>query len=158
MGRSLDHLLTALVEHDAEGPLAGIDRAELQQMAGHGPEENRRHGERFAELLRALYEFPRPTIAAVQGPALAGGAGVILACGFVVAAGGARFGFSEGKGGLGPGIVSAFLVREGGGRDGRGVMVDGRLEGIVSIGDVVKARLGEIEHETEALREYIVQA
>ncbi len=38
------------------------------------------------------------------------------------------------------------------------VMVDGRLEGIVSIGDVVKARLGEIEHETEALREYIVQA
>ncbi len=38
------------------------------------------------------------------------------------------------------------------------VVVGGRLEGIVSIGDVVKSRLGEIEHETETLREYIVQA
>ncbi len=38
------------------------------------------------------------------------------------------------------------------------VLVDGRLAGIVSIGDVVKSRLGEIENETEALREYIVHA
>jgi len=37
------------------------------------------------------------------------------------------------------------------------VVVDGRLLGIVSIGDVVKNRLGEIESETEALREYIVR-
>ena len=32
---------------------------------------------------------------------------------------------------------------------------DGRLCGIISIGDVVKHRLGEIEHEAEAMREYI---
>jgi CBS domain-containing protein len=31
----------------------------------------------------------------------------------------------------------------------------GRLAGIVSIGDVVKARLSELEHEQDALREYI---
>jgi CBS domain-containing protein len=37
------------------------------------------------------------------------------------------------------------------------VVVSGRLKGIVSIGDVVKNRLGEIESETEALREYIVR-
>jgi CBS domain-containing protein len=37
------------------------------------------------------------------------------------------------------------------------VVVDGKLKGIVSIGDVVKNRLGEIESETEALREYIVR-
>jgi CBS domain-containing protein len=37
------------------------------------------------------------------------------------------------------------------------VLVDGRLRGIVSIGDVVKYRLGEMERETEALREYIVR-
>jgi CBS domain-containing protein len=37
------------------------------------------------------------------------------------------------------------------------VVVDGRLRGIVSIGDVVKSRLDEIERETEALREYIVK-
>jgi CBS domain-containing protein len=37
------------------------------------------------------------------------------------------------------------------------VVVDGKLNGIVSIGDVVKNRLGEVESETEALREYIVR-
>lgn len=38
------------------------------------------------------------------------------------------------------------------------VMDDGRMCGIVSIGDAVKARLEEIEHEAAALREYIVNA
>ncbi|MFZ4531206.1 MAG: CBS domain-containing protein [Alsobacter sp.] len=35
------------------------------------------------------------------------------------------------------------------------VMESGRLAGIVSIGDVVKHRLDEMQHETRALREYI---
>ena len=35
------------------------------------------------------------------------------------------------------------------------VMEGGRLAGIVSIGDVVKHRLDEMQHETQALREYI---
>ena len=35
------------------------------------------------------------------------------------------------------------------------VVEHGRLAGIISIGDVVKARLGELEHEQNALREYI---
>jgi CBS domain-containing protein len=35
------------------------------------------------------------------------------------------------------------------------VMVDGRLHGIVSIGDVVKSRIGELETERAALSDYI---
>jgi CBS domain-containing protein len=35
------------------------------------------------------------------------------------------------------------------------VVEDGRLVGIISIGDVVKHRIGEIEHESDALRDYI---
>jgi CBS domain-containing protein len=35
------------------------------------------------------------------------------------------------------------------------VIEHGRLVGLVSIGDVVKARLSELEHEQNALREYI---
>jgi CBS domain-containing protein len=37
------------------------------------------------------------------------------------------------------------------------VVVDGQLKGIISIGDVVKNRLGEVESEKDALREYIVR-
>lgn len=35
------------------------------------------------------------------------------------------------------------------------VVLDGRLDGMVSIGDVVKHRLAELEHESQSLREYI---
>jgi CBS domain-containing protein len=35
------------------------------------------------------------------------------------------------------------------------VVVDGSLTGIVSIGDVVKSRLGELAHENSVLHEYI---
>ena len=38
------------------------------------------------------------------------------------------------------------------------VVDEGRLTGIISIGDVVKYRLHEIENETNALREYILTA
>ncbi len=38
------------------------------------------------------------------------------------------------------------------------VVDEGRLAGIISIGDVVKYRLHEIENETNALREYILTA
>src|SRR4051812_2228129 len=38
------------------------------------------------------------------------------------------------------------------------VVDQGRLTGVISIGDVVKFRVEEIEHETEALREYIATA
>ena len=37
------------------------------------------------------------------------------------------------------------------------VVVEGQLKGIISIGDVVKNRLGEVESEKDALREYIVR-
>lgn len=38
------------------------------------------------------------------------------------------------------------------------VVVDGKLDGIISIGDVVKHRLAEMEAEKEALKEYIASA
>jgi CBS domain-containing protein len=38
------------------------------------------------------------------------------------------------------------------------VMADGRMTGIVSIGDVVKSRLAEMEHEQSALKDYIMNS
>ena len=45
-------------------------------------------------------DFPKPIIAAVNGPALAGGFEIVLSCDLVVAAEGARFGIPEVKRGL----------------------------------------------------------
>lgn len=38
------------------------------------------------------------------------------------------------------------------------VLADERIVGIISIGDVVKTRLSEMEHESEAMRDYIQTA
>ena len=52
--------------------------------------------------------------------------------------------------------IAEIMERMTGGKFRHVPVVDqGRLVGIVSIGDVVKARLGELEHEHDALRDYI---
>ena len=38
------------------------------------------------------------------------------------------------------------------------IIDDGKLVGIISIGDVVKKRIDDAEHEAQALREYVTQA
>jgi len=66
--------------------------------------------------LNLLRTSPLVTIAAVQGGALAGGAGVMAACDIVVAADDAKIGFPEARRGLLPALICGALmhkVREG---------------------------------------------
>lgn len=52
--------------------------------------------------------------------------------------------------------VTAVTVKMTGGRFRHvPVMEQGKLVGLISIGDAVKARINELEHEREALRDYI---
>ncbi len=48
-------------------------------------EDNLRDAETTAALFAALYDFPRPVIAAVNGPARGGGVGLVAACDFAIA-------------------------------------------------------------------------
>ncbi len=54
---------------------AGMDLENLKQLLGRTPEENLQDSTKMAGLFRALYDFPKPTIAAVNGAAIAGGTG-----------------------------------------------------------------------------------
>lgn len=70
--------------------------------------------------LNILRETPLIVIAAVQGGAFAGGAGVMAACDIVVAADDAKIGFPEARRGLLPALICGVLrhkVREGDLRD-----------------------------------------
>ncbi len=71
------------------------------------------HEERgvLAEVFRALWELGKPTVASVQGFALAGGFGLALACDLVVASERARFGAPEVNVGLWPYMITVPLVR-----------------------------------------------
>lgn len=64
----------------------------------------------YRNLLEKMLRFPKPLIAAVNGPAMAGGAGLMLACDVVIAGGSARFGLPEPKRGLVAGVVAPLVT------------------------------------------------
>lgn len=65
----------------------------------------------FAELLKRLAGFAKPTVARVNGHCLAGGMGFMLACDIVVASSAAKFGTPEVNVGIFPMMVGALLFR-----------------------------------------------
>ena len=90
---------------------AGGDLAEMLASVRAPAEENERHALELGELLLALRALPKPAVAVVQGRALAGGAGLALACDLVVARADAELGFPEILRGFVPGMVLAPLRR-----------------------------------------------
>jgi methylglutaconyl-CoA hydratase len=78
-----------------------------------------------ADLISQVHRFPRPTIAALDGDALAGGAGLALACDFVLARAGAHIGYPEVRRGLVAAIVLHDLVRQVGDRRARELLLTG---------------------------------
>jgi len=97
----------------ARGPAfcAGADLDWMRRMAGYSVEENRTDARALADMLRTIYECPKPTIARVHGDAYAGGMGLVAACDIAVAASGANFCLSETKLGLIPATISPYVVR-----------------------------------------------
>lgn len=91
---------------------AGADLAYLQKMATNSSMENLADSFGLMTLMRTISECPKPVIAMVHGPAIAGGCGLATVCDFVIAGTGkARFGYSEVAIGFVPAIVMVFLLR-----------------------------------------------
>ncbi|MQA87020.1 MAG: enoyl-CoA hydratase/isomerase family protein [Streptosporangiales bacterium] len=90
---------------------AGADLKEFDEMARqgrqipvpmHGPERN---------IFEVVLETYKPTVAAVNGPALAGGCELALACDLRIAADHAILGMPEAKRGMGANFATAMLPR-----------------------------------------------
>jgi methylglutaconyl-CoA hydratase len=106
---------------------SGLDLTALQAMHSKSSSEHREDAERIARLFRTLYELPKPTIAAVNGAAVAGGTGLATLCDFTLAVPAARFGYSEVRIGFVPAVVSAFLALQIGDKRSRDLLLTGRL-------------------------------
>jgi methylglutaconyl-CoA hydratase len=106
---------------------AGMDLDMLAAIAKQSPAENQDDSRRIAKMLRRLWSFPRPMIAAVNGPAYAGGCGIATLCDFTLAAPEAKFGYTEVKIGFLPAIVSVFLTRQIGDKRSRDLLLTGRI-------------------------------
>jgi methylglutaconyl-CoA hydratase len=83
--------------------------------------------EMVAKTLITLSQTQLVTIAAVHGAAVAGGAGIMSACDFVVAAEGTRIGYPEVRRGLVAGLVMTFLRRQVGERNMRELLLGSEL-------------------------------
>jgi len=105
---------------------AGLDLENLKSLIGRSAEQTRADTERIARFFSILYEYPLPTIAAVNGAAIAGGCGIATLCDITVASTNAKFGYSEVKIGFVPAIVSSFLLRQVGEKIAREMLISGR--------------------------------
>jgi methylglutaconyl-CoA hydratase len=134
---------------------SGLDLSELQGIQDKTAAEYRTDAERLARLFLTLYELPIPTIAAVRGPAIAGGTGLATICDFTLATPGAKFGFTEVRIGFVPALVSAFLTLQIGDKRNRDLLLTGRLFtaeealGIGLVNEVVPP--GDLAGRVEAL-------
>jgi methylglutaconyl-CoA hydratase len=95
---------------------AGADLNWMRRMASYTHRENFADAASLADMLRAIYRCPKPTIARVQGDTYAGGMGLVAACDIAVAAEQAHFCLSEVKLGLIPATISPYVVRAMGAR------------------------------------------
>lgn len=107
---------------------AGADLEYLKNISNNSSTENYEDSKSLAELFLMIYEFPKPTIAAVNGSAIAGGCGLASVCDFIIAnPDKSRFGYTEVKIGFIPAIVSIFLIRKIGEGFAKQLLLEGDL-------------------------------
>ncbi|CDS51694.1 Methylglutaconyl-CoA hydratase [Polaromonas sp. CG9_12] len=95
---------------------AGADLNWMRRMADYSRDENLLDAAALAEMLRVMYECPKPTIARIQGDVYAGGMGLVAACDMAVSVDTANFCLSEVKLGLIPATISPYVIRAMGAR------------------------------------------
>jgi methylglutaconyl-CoA hydratase len=118
---------TLIITGEGQAFCSGMDLEDLEGLIGRSLEQNLKDSETMAKLFRTIYEFPKPTIAAVNGAAIAGGAGLATLCDFTLAVSEAKFGFTEVRIGFVPAVVSTFLLRQVGEKHARELLLTGKI-------------------------------
>jgi len=108
---------------------AGMDLAELaasvqNKSASEGVWDD---ALKLATLYDLIYTLPKPTIAAANGSAVAGGAGLVTVCDLAVSVPEAKFGYPEVRRGLVAAMVMPYLMRHVGERMARYLLLTGEL-------------------------------
>lgn len=108
---------------------AGMDLAELQESVAGGVKDTPvwEDAWRLASVYDRIYTLPKPTIAAVNGAAVAGGAGLVSVCDLAVSVPEAKFGYPEVRRGLVAAMVLPHLMRHVGERTARYLLLTGEL-------------------------------
>jgi methylglutaconyl-CoA hydratase len=107
---------------------AGMDLAELSETLQQTEQAKVwDDAQQLANLFDQIFTLPKPTIAAVNGAAVAGGAGLVTSCDLALAVPEARFGYPEVRRGLVAAMVMPHLLRHVGDRAARYLLLSGEL-------------------------------
>ncbi|MFI5938555.1 enoyl-CoA hydratase-related protein [Actinoplanes sp. NPDC051494] len=108
LGAALTDPAVRVVVLSHTGPVfcSGADLKETAETRDDG----RVPAEMMADVLAAIWEFPKPVVARVGGPARAGGLGLIAAADLAVCTREATFAFSEVRLGVIPAVISATVL------------------------------------------------
>jgi methylglutaconyl-CoA hydratase len=106
---------------------AGADLDELLASADHPPADNEASALRLGTLFGRMRRLPKPIVSVVQGRALAGGAGLVMACDIAIAADGALIGYPEIQRGFVPAMVMTLLRRSVGEKVALDLVLTGRM-------------------------------
>jgi methylglutaconyl-CoA hydratase len=106
---------------------AGLDLEDLRSIASQTKEKHLEDARHMLAMFHAVYSFPKPLIAAVNGPAIAGGTGIATLADFTLAVPDAKFGYTEVRIGFVPAVVSVFLKRQVGDKRARDLLLTGRI-------------------------------
>ena len=98
---------------------AGADLNWMKKTAGYARKENLADASALADMLRALNELPKPTVARIHGNVFGGGVGLVACCDIAIAAVESTFSLSEAKLGLIPATISPYVVEAIGARQAR---------------------------------------
>jgi len=108
-----DDVRVVVLRGDGPAFCAGADLAYLQQISANTATENLADSTHLMRMLQSIVDLPKPVIAMVHGPAIAGGCGLATVCDLVVAGrANAQFGYSEVRIGFIPAIVMVYLLRK----------------------------------------------
>lgn len=106
---------------------AGMDLDELRGTLGDDADKVWHDAAKLSSLYELIYTLPKPTIAAVNGAAVAGGAGLLTVCDIAVTVPEAKIGYSEVRRGLVAAMVLPHLLRHVGERAARWLLLTGEL-------------------------------
>ena len=122
-----DDAACRVVVFGGRGPsfCAGADIGVMKASAGATYEENLLDAKRFAAMFAAVGDFPKPVVGRVHGGVYGGGVGFCCACDIVVASDDAKFGLTEVRLGIIPGVISPYVLRRLGDRAARELMLTG---------------------------------
>ncbi len=122
-----DDVAALIITGEGTAFCGGADLKVLREIAAQTVEQAHQDSQNLMNFFRRIYEFPKPVIAAVNGPAIGGGCGLASVCDIVLAAKDAVFGYPEVRVGFVPALVAVFLVRICGEKTARELLLTGRV-------------------------------